>query len=110
VSGSRKVLSLIRYTIKGQNGEWCSLVCRDGVEVKAPGHCQSCNALLNGKRKGTRFCSDRCRKRDAKQTGLTDANYRGMAAHSKGVADEAGGFRYSHAFGASTGPNAVGEA
>ena len=102
-----KVLSWLRYTIKGQKGEWCSLVCRDGVEAKVHGRCQSCNALLNGKRKGTRFCSDRCRKRDAKQNGLTDANYRGMAAHSKDVADGVEGLRYSRAPRAEMGPIAV---
>jgi len=92
-----KALAWTRFTLRGQKGEWCSLICRDGVEAKTPGHCQSCNALLNGKRKGARFCSDRCRKRDAKQTGPTDANYRGMDSHSKDVTDGVGGFRCSYA-------------
>jgi len=77
-----KVLAAVRYTLKGQRGEWCSPLCRDGKERKSPGLCQSCGGSLNGKRKGARFCTDTCRKRDAKQNGLAEANYRGMAAHS----------------------------
>jgi hypothetical protein len=92
-----RLLGATRYTFKGQKkGEWCSRLCRDGVESKAPGLCQSCGGSLHGKRRGTRFCSDTCRKRDAKQNGLTDANYRGMAAHSKELARPVRGLPYSH--------------
>jgi hypothetical protein len=91
-----KVLAAVRYTLKGQPGEWCSHLCRDGVDSKASGLCQSCRGSLNGKRKGTRFCSDACRKRDAKRGGLTSANYRGMAAHSKRLADAGRYFGYPY--------------
>jgi hypothetical protein len=89
-----KALGSTRYTIKGQKGEWCSFLCRDGAERKALGLCQSCRGSLNGKRKGTRFCSDTCRKRDAKQNGLTHPNYRGMAAHSKELKTPVRGLPY----------------
>lgn len=98
-----KVLGSTRYTLKGQKGEWCSLLCRDGAERKAPGLCHSCGSSLSGKRKGTRFCSDTCRKRDAKQNGLTHANYRGMAAHSKELINPVRGLPYSHSSGPQTG-------
>ena len=90
-----QLLGSIRWTRRSKPGEWCSPLCRDGLDHKPLGVCQSCGASLNGKRKGTRFCSDRCRKRDAKQNGLTGADYRGTAAHSKGVTNEVRGFPYS---------------
>jgi hypothetical protein len=90
-----RVLGSTRYTLKEQKGEWCSLLCRDGAERKSPNLCQSCGNSLNGKRKGTRFCSDTCRKRDAKLNGLNQANYRGMAAHSKELTNPVRGLPYS---------------
>ena len=87
------ILGPIRYMRRSEPGRaWCSYACRDGVEHKSPGLCQTCGSPLSGKRKGTRFCSDVCRKRDAKQNGLTDSNYRGMAAHSKGLTGGGIGF------------------
>jgi hypothetical protein len=79
-----KILRAIRYTRQGQSGEWCSRLCRDGVERKA-GACRGCGVDLNGKRKGALFCSDACRMRQRVQdrrnnpktpiekSGLTDA-------------------------------------
>lgn len=57
-----KILGALRYTRYGKPGEWCSQICRDGLEQKA-GACQFCGTALNGKRKGACFCSDVCRKR-----------------------------------------------
>jgi hypothetical protein len=57
-----KILGPIRFTRCGQTGEWCSKRCRDGFERK-PGTCFGCGVPLNGKRKGSVFCSDVCRKR-----------------------------------------------
>jgi hypothetical protein len=31
-----KLLAEIRYTKKGERGEWCSEICRDGVRAVAP--------------------------------------------------------------------------
>ena len=99
----RNILGPVRYTHKGQPGEWCSLLCRDGVDRKAPGLCQTCGSSLSGKRKGTRFCADVCRKRAAKQSGSDSANYRGIVAHSKGLTGRGRGFAYTATIRAETG-------
>jgi hypothetical protein len=52
----------VRFTVRGDPGVWCSRLCRDGVEHEA-GACQACGVSLDGKRRGTRFCSDVCRMR-----------------------------------------------
>ena len=57
-----KILGHVRFTRYGEKGEWCSRLCRDGVEHKAH-TCYGCGVSLNGKRKHARFCSDTCRKR-----------------------------------------------
>ena len=46
-----KLLAEVRFTVKGQSGEWCSRECRDGVAHEW-GKCRGCGASLNGKRKG----------------------------------------------------------
>jgi hypothetical protein len=66
-----KPLGHIRFTRFGQKGEWCSRLCRDGVEHKA-GVCRGCGASLNGKRKGALFCSDVCRMRLRSQNGANN--------------------------------------
>ena len=58
-----QLLGPVRYTRSGDSGVWCSRECRDGAETHAPGTCWSCGASLAGLRRGTRFCSDTCRKR-----------------------------------------------
>jgi len=60
--GCGKILGHVRFTRYGEAGEWCSRLCRDGIEHKA-GSCRSCGADLKGKRKGALFYSDVCRKR-----------------------------------------------
>jgi hypothetical protein len=57
-----QILGHVRFTRFGEKGEWCSRLCRDGVEHKA-GACRGCGASLKGKRKGALFCDDACRKR-----------------------------------------------
>jgi hypothetical protein len=56
------ILGYVRYTRRNQTGEWCSKVCRDGVDLKL-GVCQGCSVPLNGKHRRAKFCSDTCRKR-----------------------------------------------
>jgi hypothetical protein len=63
-----QVLGAVRFTRKGESGVWCSRECRDGKEVRAPGTCWSCGASLAGLRRGTRFCSDTCRKRENRKS------------------------------------------
>lgn len=59
-----QLLGPVRYTRMGESGMWCSRACRDGHDAHAPGTCWSCGASLAGLRRGTRFCSDTCRKRE----------------------------------------------
>jgi hypothetical protein len=92
-----QILGPIRYTRSGDSGVWCSRKCRDGKEAHTPGTCKACGASLSGLRRGAFFCSDTCRKRDANQKVLTSTNYRGIAAHSKGLKTTPRGFGYSHA-------------
>jgi hypothetical protein len=57
-----KLLAEIRFTVKGQSGEWCSRECRDGVAHEW-GKCLGCGASLNGKRKDAKYCGNTCRMR-----------------------------------------------
>lgn len=67
-----KVLNqTVRYTITGKPEVYCSAVCRDSVffgdphEVMkraTPEKCAYCGGSLNGKKRGSIFCDDACRK------------------------------------------------
>jgi hypothetical protein len=98
-----RILASVRYTHAGDSRVWCSRVCRDGEEAHAPGTCKTCRASLVGLRRGALFCSDTCRKRNAKQKVLTGANYRGIAAHSKGLKKADRGFGYGRTLGPENG-------
>src|SRR6267154_2892651 len=78
-----KLLGAVRFTRAGELGVWCSRKCRDGVAHDCC-TCQACGASLRGKRRGAKYCSDRCRKRDTAQRP-GPANYRGMPAENKRV-------------------------
>lgn len=77
-----KILGHVRFTWFGQKGEWCSRICRDGVEHTI-GKCRGCGTELAGKRKGSLFCNSTCRMRvrnrqinaqtPIQNTALTDA-------------------------------------
>lgn len=57
------LLGAIRFTRRNDSGAWCSRECRDGVEASEPGRCRNCRAKLpEGKRRGSAFCDDACRK------------------------------------------------
>ena len=57
------VLGAVRFTRKGEAGDWCSRQCRDGKKAHAPGTCRGCHAKLpDGKRRGASYCDDACRK------------------------------------------------
>src|SRR5215469_4379312 len=62
------ILGPVRYTRRGESGAWCSRECRDGKEAHAPGTCLTCRASLAGLRRGTKFCSDTCRKRENRKS------------------------------------------
>jgi hypothetical protein len=55
-----QILGHVRYTRRNQPGEWCSKICRDGVDLMV-GVYQGCGVRLNGKRSHAKFCSDTCR-------------------------------------------------
>jgi len=62
-----QILGPICYTRRGDSGVWCSRGCRDGAEERAPRTCKHCRAKLpEGKRQGTAFCDDACRKAAAR--------------------------------------------
>jgi hypothetical protein len=61
----------VRFTHFGDPGVWCSRECRDGAHAHAPGTCRTCNASLAGLRRGTKFCSDTCRKRENRKSQTT---------------------------------------
>lgn len=54
-----------RYTNTGKPQVYCSQECRDGVRI-TEGTCAYCQGQLEGKRRGSLFCNDRCRKRFAR--------------------------------------------
>ena len=90
-----KVLNqTFRYTIVGQPEIYCSALCRDSVffadrrEVRkraSPGKCAYCGNPLEGKRRGTAFCGDKCRKSLAR-SGNPDAHLIENAA-TRNIAD-----------------------
>jgi hypothetical protein len=69
----RKLLNqTVRYTITGRPEVYCSAVCRDSVffddrytakKWSSPGKCALCGGSLYGKKRGSMFCDDSCRKR-----------------------------------------------
>lgn len=61
----------IRFTITGKPEVYCSPICRDNAffgdrhEAKkraTPGRCTYCGGSLKGKKRGSMFCDDACRK------------------------------------------------
>jgi len=61
-----------RYTITGKPEVYCSAGCRDleffgdrheAAKHATPGICAFCGGLLQDKRRGAVYCSDKCRKR-----------------------------------------------
>lgn len=72
-----QLLGPVRFTLKGEKGVWCSRECRDGAETYEPGTCKGCGARLpEGKRRGSLFCDDACRKLAgrSKTSGLSRTN------------------------------------
>src|SRR6266550_6077522 len=67
-----KPLDHIRFTIKGQPGEWCSRVCRDGREAaeryartrkNSSGRCWHCGLTLSKEdRINSKYCDATCER------------------------------------------------
>jgi len=64
------------YTIFGKPETYCSCVCRDAVffgnrreaeKHARPGRCAYCDASLNGKKRGSLYCDETCRKAHARK-------------------------------------------
>jgi hypothetical protein len=62
------LLGPVRFMRSGEDDVWCSRECRDGASAHAPGTCLTCRASLAGLRRGTKFCSDTCRKRENRKS------------------------------------------
>jgi hypothetical protein len=72
----------VQYTIAGRREIYCSSVCRDGVyfgnpreadKRGTPGRCAYCGGSLEGKKRGSIFCADRCRKAHSRKIQHTAA-------------------------------------
>jgi hypothetical protein len=67
-----QLLGAVRFTPRGEPGEWCSAACREGINTgrtqvaETAACCEGCGTSLHGKRGGAKFCSDTCRKRSKK--------------------------------------------
>jgi hypothetical protein len=95
-----------RFTRFHSKGAWCSRLCRDGVESRDYGTCRNCGQSLQGKRKGTLYCSDTCRMRDRNRKVLNGRNYPENAAHSKGLMGVGIGFGCPYTSGPQNGQKA----
>jgi hypothetical protein len=75
--GCGKLLNqTIRFTITGKPEAYCSPICRDNAffgdrhEAKkraTPGRCTYCGGSLKGKKRGSIFCDDACRKASSRK-------------------------------------------
>lgn len=63
-----QVLGAVRFTRKSDSRVWCSRKRRDGIDAHTPGTCKACGASLTGLRRGTKHCSDTCRKRENRKS------------------------------------------
>jgi hypothetical protein len=75
--GCGKLLNqTVQYTITGRREVYCSAACRDTAffsdlqEVNkraTPGKCAQCGGSLKGKKRGSIFCDDACRKAQSRK-------------------------------------------
>ncbi len=72
----------VRYTIAGKPEVYCSVNCRDRVffedqlerkKRSTPGRCVNCKGPLQGKKRGSIYCSESCRKRHSRRNGTNSA-------------------------------------
>jgi hypothetical protein len=88
-----RILGPVRWTLRDQQGAWCSPKCRDGVD-RSPGVCRGCGTPLNGKRKDAMYCNRTCRMRTVRREVLDCANIVNTPIQKKGVADAISAFGY----------------
>ena len=79
--GCAKLLNqTARYTISGRLESYCSALCRDTVffthvqqakKHSSPGRCVYCHGGLEGKKRGSLFCDDTCRKAYSRKTTIS---------------------------------------
>jgi hypothetical protein len=72
-----KILGHVRFTRSGDAGAWCSRLRRDGVEHEA-GVCRAYGTSLNGKRRGSLYCSPSCKMRVSRNS-VSDSHNNGNA-------------------------------
>jgi hypothetical protein len=69
-----QLLGAVRWTRKGERGEWCSGACRDGVSAAVPNLkaklCLECGVSLDGKRTDSEFCDPTHRMRFRRKTRM----------------------------------------
>ena len=72
----------VRYTIAGMAEVFCSAKCRDAAFFEDqldrkkranPGRCANCGGPLQGKKRGSIYCSESCRKRHSRRNGTNSA-------------------------------------
>jgi hypothetical protein len=88
-----QILGYIRWTRRNQTGEWCSRVCRDGVD-HSPSVCRGCGTSLVGKRRGSMYCGRTCRMRTVRKQVRNRANIVNTPIQNTAVADAISGFGY----------------
>lgn len=77
-------ISSVSFTRRAESGAWCSRECRDGKEARTMGNCRGCGAVLEGKRRGAKWCGENCRK-SIPRSVQNSPNNTELAAHSKGL-------------------------
>jgi hypothetical protein len=96
-----QLLGAVRWSRKGEAGEWCSRVCRDGIAAVVPKSnskgCLECGSRLDDKRADADFCSRthmmRYRRRDVSRTGQKREINGNTPIGEQGLADlQAGGW------------------
>ena len=60
-----QALGAVSFTRRGETGAWCSRECRG--DAYTPGICQGCGAVLTGRRRGSKWCGDYCRRNPGSQ-------------------------------------------
>src|ERR1700730_8782252 len=88
-----QLLDSVRWTRKGERGEWCSAACRDGIKITAPAPisktCRECGASLDGKRADSQFCSHTHQMRFSRKSRTSEKheNSRDAPIGNQGLTD-----------------------
>jgi hypothetical protein len=85
------ILGAVRWTIRNEQGEWCSQKCRDGVDYEV-GVCRGCGTSMIGKRKGAIYCDRTCRMRSVRRQVRDSANIVNAPIQNTGLANAISAF------------------